>query len=81
MAKHPELIIQRPDFLGEGSYKYKPNEDIAATYLNEQYKKRFTQSPVDRSRETKSTVSWGSNSWMPSYDVDDADEFDEFAIE
>ena len=81
MAKHPDLIIQRPDFLGEGSYKYKPNEDIAATYLNEQYKKRFTQSPVDRSRETKSTVSWGSNSWMPSYDGDDADEFDEFAIE
>lgn len=44
MDRHQDLIIQRPDMLGSGSYRYKPNADIAAAYLKEQYEKGNVQS-------------------------------------
>lgn len=48
MKNHPELILSRPEYEGtgfqKGSYRYRPNQDIAAAYLREQYEKGFKPS-------------------------------------
>lgn len=85
MARHQDLIIM----LGSGSYKYKPNQDIAAAYLQEQYQNSFTPSPAIPSTATPPITNWGQlQNWMPSYNADEedtapeeVDEWGEFAIE
>jgi hypothetical protein len=89
MARHQDLIIQKPDLLGSGSYKYKPNQDIAAAYLQEKYENSFTPSPAIPSTATQPIMNW----WqypigMPSHNVDEedtapeeVDEWEEFVIE
>lgn len=89
MARHQDLIMQKPDMLGSGPYKYKPNQDIAAAYLQEQYENSFTPSPTIPSTATPPIINWGQlPNWMPSYNIDEegttpeeVDEWGEFAIE
>ena len=89
MARHQDLIIQKPDMLGSGSYKFKPNQDIAAAYLQEQYENSFTPSPAIPSTATQPIMNWGQlPNWMPTYNMDEeetapeeVDEWGEFAIE
>lgn len=51
MARHQDLIIQKPDMRGSGSYKYKPNQDIAAAYIEEHYNDQWQDSPYLYSEE------------------------------
>lgn len=89
MARHQDLIIQKPDMLGSGSYKYKPNQDIAAAYLQEQYENSFTSSPaIPLTATPPITNRVQLPNWMPSYNIDEegttpeeVDEWGEFAIE
>jgi len=86
MARHKDLIIQKPDMLGSGSYKFKPNQDIAAAYLQEQYENSFMQSPSIPSTATQPLINWGQmQNWMPFLNEEDAmseetDEWGEFEI-
>jgi len=87
------LILQRPKYEGtkfqEGTFKFKPNQDIAAAYLQEQYENSFTPSPAIPSTATQPITKWGQlPNWMPSYNMDEedttheeTDEWGEFAIE
>lgn len=74
MARHQDLIIQKPDMLGTGSYKYKPNQDIAAAYLQEQYENSFTQAPAIPSTATQPIVNWGQQNWMPNFNLPSLDD-------
>ena len=51
MSRHPELILSKPDVMGSGTTKYKPNSDIAAAYLKEQYdaNNKANEQPFDLS--------------------------------
>ena len=59
------LVIQRPKFEGtrmqEGSYKYKPNQDVAAAYLQYQYEKGFIQSPQPTATSDQYMFDWGQS--------------------
>lgn len=77
MARHQDLIIQKPDMLGTGSYKYKPNQDIAAAYLQEQYENSFTQAPAIPSTATQPIVNWGQQNWMPNFNLPSLDDTEE----
>lgn len=58
MSRHPELVTQKPDILGNGQMKYKPVQDIAAAYLKEEYDKQFDPEPSVQS--SKPMVDWSS---------------------
>lgn len=75
MAKHQDLIIQRPDMLGTGSYKFKLNQDIAAAYLKEiVYDKQFESTPTIPSTASAPFVNWGANRWQPNMNIPNLEE-------
>ncbi|MDL2323407.1 hypothetical protein LJC52_05410 [Bacteroidales bacterium OttesenSCG-928-A17] len=58
MANHPELILQSPDYLGKGSYKYRPNQDIAATYIKERYEAVSREKSYTTPSNTNKKIGW-----------------------
>lgn len=92
MIRHPELITQKPDILGNGQTKYKPVQDIAAAYLKEQYETQYEQAPnlpatsLTPSRVNISVPNWNQmlNGNAPETEEEDeiVDEYDspEFII-
>lgn len=84
------LVLQRPKYEGtrfqEGSLKLKPNQDIAAAWLQEQYEKSFAPSPAIPSAATPPFMDWGQiiqPNWMPNYTTpsndieEDVEEYEE----
>lgn len=70
MAKHPELTIKSKGLLGNDTEKLRPNEDIAAAWIEEQYSNSFTQTPAIPSMATQPFMNWGQMvqpNWMPNY--------------
>lgn len=72
MARHQDLILQKPDMLGSGSYKYKPNQDIAAAYLQEHYENSFNDTPSTPSTATQPIVNYAMPTFaMPKGAIED----------
>jgi|GEM_PF-4167352 len=75
LQRHPQLVLQRPDLTGSGSYRYKPNQDIAAAYVKELYD---AGAPADSQQFDLSASS------RPAYRGpvrnDESDEWDEFEV-
>ncbi len=69
MARHPELITQKPDILGNGQTKYKPVQDIAAAYLKEQYENSFTNDDSSSASYPYSTpmIDWRQMMGVPEW--------------
>lgn len=69
MDKHPELTIKSKGLLGNDTEKLRPNEDIAAAWIEEKYSNSFTQIPAIPSMATQPFVNWGQmyNFGMPNY--------------
>ncbi|MDR1938646.1 MAG: hypothetical protein LBQ73_09165 [Tannerellaceae bacterium] len=41
MNAHPELILQKPNAISGGQFRYRPNKDIAAAYVKDLYDNSF----------------------------------------
>lgn len=89
MTKHPELVTQKPDILGNGQMKYKPVQDIAAAYLKEQYEMQFNPEPSVQS--SMPMIDWSSlmNQGVPDWnqmlngntpETEEEDEWGQFEI-
>lgn len=65
MKNHPELILSRPEYEGtgfqKGSYRYRPNQDIAAAYLQEEYEKGFKPSVANQTETSFMRAPWTPN--------------------
>lgn len=78
MQEHPELVLQKPDMLGKGSYKYKPNQDIAAAYIMRDYNNNFAKSPNNSFSDAAiGTPAWGQPLWTPNIAMHDESSSDE----
>lgn len=69
MNEHPELVTQKPDILGNGNYKYKPNQDIAAAYIMNNYNNGFVSDTNSSNpyyaNTAVGTPTWGQLVWAP----------------
>lgn len=89
MARHSELVTQKPDILGNGQIKYKPVQDIAAAYLQERYEKQFDPEPSVQT--SMPMIDWSSlmNKGIPDWNqmlngntsqTEEEDEWGQFEI-
>jgi len=53
MENHPELIVAKPNlYTGEGSYRYRPNQEIAAAYMKDNiYESQFVNPSITPTSE------------------------------
>ena len=94
MTRHPELTIKSKGLPGNDTEKLRPNEDIAAAWIEEQYSKGFTASPAIPSVATPPFMNWSPwvmPNYLPNYTTpsneeeidypEDGDEDEDFPIE
>lgn len=68
--RHPHLTVKSKGLLGNDTERLRPNEDIAAAWIEEQYSKSFTQAPALPPMATPPYMDWKQTiqpNWMPNY--------------